>query len=483
MTPETLTARGEAFHEALGRAYYEAGAGLTTDPKFQPVYERFADLQHDEALEAARRLGEPSIWEWAVDLRVGRAVAGLEERQMAWEAETVLSVDGREIPYLRAPIELQNTPDRTVRLALDRVRAKTGALGLAGLRRDRLTLEHDIACRLTGAGDYVAAASGLMGIGLDDLGAQCEVLLAETADLYRDALGRLAKRRLGVRVSELARADVGWLFRADAWDTAFPPDRMVAVAEGHMGDLGLDARRGGRVIFDTEERPAKQPRAFCVPVRVPDEVYLVTRPAGGHADYRTFWHELGHAMHFAAVPADAPFHVRWLGDNSVTEGFAMLWDHLTIEPGWLARYAPHDGLEDLVFELAVNELYMLRRYAAKLGYELWLHRSDLGHPGPAYAERLSAATLVRYPEEDALLDVDPGFYAARYLRAWQLEATWAQAFTERYDADWWRNPAAGSAIDELMMRGQADGADALARAVGRDLGFAPAVERLVRTLA
>jgi hypothetical protein len=257
--------------------------------------------------------------------------------------------------------------------------------------------------------------------------------------------------------------------------------------------MGLDAREEGRVRFDTEEREAKQSRAFCVPVRVPDEVYLVLRPHGGHGDYRTFWHELGHAMHYGAVDRDRPFHHRWLGDNSVTEGFAMLWDHLTLDAGWLRRYSElgqqgsgAGALGDLVFELAVAELYLLRRYAAKLRYELELHRGDYAAAdlGDRYAGTLTGATRFRFPEADALLDVDSGFYAARYLRAWQLEAMLARTLTERFDVDWYRNPRAGGFVRELMRRGQAEPAHRLAESVtGQPLSFAPAVERLTRALA
>ena len=45
-----------------------------------------------------------------------------------------------------------------------------------------------------------------------------------------------------------------------------------------MSEMGLDAKHGGRIRFDTEERHGKKPRAFCVPVQVPAEVYLVLRP-------------------------------------------------------------------------------------------------------------------------------------------------------------------------------------------------------------
>src|SRR5258707_10101227 len=81
---------------------------------------------------------------------------------------------------------------------------------------------------------------------------------------------------------------------------------------------------------------------FRSPVRVPDEVYLVLRPHGGQTDWNTFLHELGHALHYAYMRPDHPMEFRFLGDNSVTEGFAMLFDHLMQDAGWLQRYT---GLE------------------------------------------------------------------------------------------------------------------------------------------
>jgi hypothetical protein len=485
---EALVARGEQLHEELGREWYLTGAGLKPDPAFTEIYDRHAALQEADALARATESGIAALREWIVDLRVGRRVAPFEERQLEWEHQARLTVDGREIPYLRAGIELQNTPDRAFRMALDRERAAVGAAGLNGMRRDRFSAERDVVRSLTGEDDYVTAIARLSGMDLDTLAGQAAALLDDTAGLYVEALARITWRRIGVPVGELVRADSAWAFRADAYDAAFPQDRLLDTAVRQMREMGLDALAGGRIRVDTEERPGKQPRAFCVPVRVPHEVYLVLRPSGGHGDYRTFWHELGHAMHFAAVDAGRPFHERWLGDNSVTESFAMLWDHLTLDGGWLGRYTeagPRGQLRDLQFELAVSELYLLRRYAAKLAYEIVLHRSDYG-PGVAdqYAERLTPATGFRYPAEDYIRDVDPGFYSARYLRAWQLEATLASELVERYDEDWYRNPRAGAFVHDLMTRGQADAADAVARSVGRPgLSFQPAVARLTPLLA
>lgn len=482
MKLETLLARGEVMLQELGLEYYMTGAGLKAEPELQAIYGRYADLAGEEALEVARSSGSAELFEWVVDVRVGRTVAAADERQLVWEQSSVLQVDGRRIPYLRAPIELANSPDRDFRRAVDLARARAGADGLNAIRRERFEIERALVTSL-GLGDYVESVAALSGIALDRLGADADDFLRRTDAMYRDGLARLVRRRIGVPVGALVRSDAAWLFRADRFDAAFAPDRLVDLAGDQMAEMGLDFTVGGRVRFDTEERETKQPRAFCVPVRVPDEVYLVLRPRGGHSDYRTFWHELGHAMHFASAEADLPFAARWLGDNSVTEGFAMLWDHLTLDRGWIERYTPlaRADAAELVFELAVGELFLARRYAAKLRYELELYRSDLTSVAPRYTEMLTDATGFQYLDEDYLLDVDPGFYAARYLRAWQLEAMMARHLTERHDRDWFRNPAAGEDVRALMARGQAEPAHVLAeRVTGTPLGFAPVVERIQR---
>jgi hypothetical protein len=251
----------------------------------------------------------------------------------------------------------------------------------------------------------------------------------------------------------------------------------------------VDPSAGGRVRYDVGERPGKRARAFCAPVRVPDEVHLVLRPHGGAGDWRTLLHEVGHALHFANTRAALPFEHRWAGDASVTEGYAMLLDHLTHDPGWLLRQTSlgRGRVAEFRRAAAFEELHFLRRYAAKLRYELALHAREL--PWSAlpdlYVETLGAATGFRYRAADAFVDVDPRLYAARYLRAWQLQAALAATLRERFDADWWRNPSAGPFVVEQMWgEGQRETADELAaRVTGTTLSFAPVIRAVEEALA
>lgn len=485
MNLESLVADGERMSQELNREYYELGAGLKEEPGLEAIYGRYEHLGRDEALALARESGSRELLGWVLGIRLGRKIVSCEERQLEWEQNAVVTVDETTTPYLRVPIELANSSNREYRRRLEEARNAAGAAALNPIRMERFNIERDEVCSL-GVGDYVESIGWLSDFDLDALGRQAEEFLRDTHDMYADSLARLAKRRVGVPVDELLRSDVPWIFRANEYDDAFDSRRMLDTAVAQMREMGLDAKQGDRVRFDTEERALKQPRAFCAPVRVPQEVYLVLRPSGGHSDYRTFWHELGHAMHFASVDPSLPFEARWLGDNSVTEGFAMLWDHLTIDARWLTRYTEISSRDssNLVFELSVSELHMLRRYASKIAYELVMHRGKLNGVAEEYAERLSGGTLFRYGPEHYLIDVDPGFYAARYLRAWQLEAGLAQLLTTRYDEDWWRNPRAGTFVQHLMSRGQAEPAHRMAAEhFDHELSFAPCARRLETILS
>jgi hypothetical protein len=99
-------------------------------------------------------------------------------------------------------------------------------------------------------------------------------------------------------------------------------------------------------------------------------------------------------------------------------------------------------------------------------------------------ETLSTATGFRYQRADAFLDVDPRFYAARYLRAWQLQAQLNEALRERFNEDWWRNPQAGPWIEaELFGHGQRELAtEQAARVGGGVLGFAPLIRAIEANL-
>ncbi len=497
----TLRTRGEAFLSDVSREYHAAHAGHKQGAELQPIYERHRAAYDEEALALAREALERAapasedersarfLLEWLLESQVGRALAPLEEREFAWEAKAVVPLaDGSGEPYQRASITIANTRDAGERRALDDARAALVLAELAPMRQERLSRERELVEAMGVAPSYNATFERLSGIDLGALRAECEAFLRDTQAMWDDVLPETLRRGLGIPVKDATRADAVALMRAPEFDGAFPAQHMETQVRKQVTEMGISPDASGRVIYDTAERAGKRARAFCAPVRIPDEVYLVLRPHGGQNDWQTLLHELGHALHFANMDRSLPFEFRWLGDNSITEGYAMLFDHRMQDAGWLARYSELGPKELPTYLRAAGfeELQFLRRYCAKLIYETQLYGGGVSWSAlpDLFVETLSGATGFRYQKADAFVDVDPRFYSARYLRAWQLQSVLNEALVERFNDDWWRNPKAGPWIaGELFGKGQREsGTEQAQRVAGTGLSFAPLIRAIERML-
>ena len=498
---DRLRRDGEAFMGEVSLEYYRSGAGLTASAALQPIYKKYGSVLGEESLamvlEAYR--GAPAgseeqrsarvLLEWQAEAQSARALAELEERELTWEATAGLRLaDGRQMDYQRAAIEIANAPDAAERRMIDDARAKLVETELAPIKRERLQREREITEAIGIAGSYIGTFEELSGVALGDLAAQCEGFLRDTQAMWDEVYPERVRSTIGVEPGEATRADALAVLRAREFDACFPGTEMESAVRRQVREMAIDPDAGGRIRYDVGEREGKRSRAFCAPVRVPDEVYLVLRPHGGQTDWNTLLHELGHALHFAYMRPDLPFEFRWLGDNSITEGYAMLFDHLMQNDAWLRRYTGLGAQRTRAFlrSAGFEELHFLRRYCAKLLYEVQLYGGDTPWSSlpDLYVETLTRATTFRYRTADAFVDVDPRFYSARYLRAWQLQALLTETLVERYDEDWFRNPRAGPwMMQALFGEGQRElGGEQAQRISGKPLSFAPLVRAIERML-
>jgi hypothetical protein len=499
---EPIRTNAEAFLEEVSTEVHAALAGFKSEAVLQPIYAKHADAYGPAVMEFVRTLYDRAkpgsdehrsarvLLDWLIDSGIGRELAPLDERELKWEANATIALpDGSVEPYQRCAITLSNTPEKAQRDVLDAARAKLVAAELAPLKQEKLDRERTLYQGSGVATSYIDTVEALSSTSLTDLRTQCQAFLRETQGMWDEVLPRFLKERLNLTVSEATRADAGALFRAREFDGAFPAEAMETEVRRHVTEMGASPDAGGRVKYDTGEREGKRARAFCAPVKIPEVVHLVLRPHGGQNDWMTLLHELGHALHFGNAERTLPFEYRWLGDNSVTEGYAMLFDHRLKDAGWLLRYTGlgKNNIERYLRSAGFEELHFLRRYCGKLIYEMELYGGGVSWSAlpDLYVETLFASTNFRYQTSDAFVDVDPRFYSARYLRAWQLQALLDETLMEKFDADWWRNPRAGPwIVGELFGHGQRELADEQARRVsGKILGFAPLVRSIERMLA
>jgi hypothetical protein len=503
LTLERLRRGGQAFTEDISRESYLAHSGRKAVAQFKPIYDRYADVLGTDALDLTLELFKDSakgteehrsaalLLEWQLESQASRSLAELDEREIAWESSAYIQLpDDTRVQYQAAAIEIANEKDRSRRLQLDAARADLVEREHAPMRLERLQREKDYIESLGIAPSYNTAFEEISGVSLVELSRQCSAFLRETQSIWDDTLPHYLKKSLGITPAEATRSDALALLRASEYDFAFPGNVLQSAVWRQLEEMNVDPLAGGRIIYDVGDRPGKRARAFCAPTRVPEEVYLVLRPHGGLSDYTTLLHEAGHALHFANVRDDYPFEYRWLGDNSITESYAMLFDHRIQDKGWLLRYTELGAskVDDFLRLSGFEELHYLRRYCAKLIYEVeaygdtaeWNDLPDL------YVETLTGATNFQYRSADAFVDFDPRYYSTRYLRAWQLQALLNESLTQRFDVDWFRNPAAGPWITrELWAEGQRESAEELAARVGTSgekLSFGPLVRNIEKLL-
>jgi hypothetical protein len=494
---------GQAFTEEISRETYLAHSGHKPVAELTPIYEKYAHVLGQDALDLTLDLFRDTtkgteehrsaryLLEWELESQASRSLATLDEREIALESTAYVETSGgRRVQYQAAAIEIANERDREQRLALDAARASFVEREHAPLRLERLQREKDFIESLQIAPGYNATFEEITGISLPKLAAECSAFLSDTQSMWDDTLPRFLKTNLGIKPADATRADALALLRASEFDFAFPGSTMQDTIRRNISEMGLDPDAGGRIIYDVGEREGKRSRAFCAPTRVPQEIYLVLRPHGGQSDYTTLLHESGHALHFANARDDLPFEFRWLGDNSVTESFAMLFDHRMQDAHWLLRYTElgKSKMPEFLRLAGLEELHYLRRYCAKLIYEVEAYgRNGDWHDLPdLYVDTLTGATTFKYHGADAFIDFDPRYYSTRYLRAWQLQSSINESLVSQFDIDWFRNPSAGPWLArELFSEGQRETAEEVAARVattGEGLSFAPLIRNIEKLL-
>jgi hypothetical protein len=466
LTPRELDdyrEQADRFIAAIDEEYYLHYAGHKPSLDLAPIYERFAELT---SLEQANRVGAAvdgnrrirELWRFACQGYLGNLTREHDERTARLEAELTATVDGEEISYRMLRPTIANEPDRAKRARIEDARNALTEEHLLPIQLESAQVEREAVGRL-GAPDY-AELHRRFGFRLEELAEQCRAFLDSTERLWESAGDKLFQTRVGVGLDEARRYDVARVFRAPEWDASFPGDRMLPALEATLADLGVDLRAQKNVELDVEQREHKTPRAFCAPIEVPQRVVLVIQPIGGVDDWRALFHEAGHTEHFAHTRADLPVEERRLGDYAVTEGWAMLMEHLVQDAAWLNRRLDVPRPAEFVAESVTGLLYLVRRYCAKVLYELELHQAPDPVPlRPRYVEILADALKIEPSPTDYLADVDAGFYCTEYVRAWAFEAQLKGFFREKFGSTWFTRRDAGSLVRELWSEGQRPTAD------------------------
>jgi hypothetical protein len=467
----------DAFIRDLDEEYYLHFAGLKETLDVEEVYERYEELTRLETAQSLK--GAPTeLWRFACEGFLGNLTREHQARVAKAEAELEATVDGDTVPYRMLRVAMSNEPERDKRQRLEEARVRLLEEHLNPVYLEAVEIDRDAVRRLDATNYYELYKS--FGFRLDELADECRALLDETETLWEREGDKLFRARLGIGLDDARPWDVVRLFRAPELDRLYPNDEMLPALERTLGDLGIDLRAQENVHLDLDARPSKSPRAFCAPIDVPDKVMLVIQPIGGKDDWEALFHEAGHTEHYAHTDAKLPVEARRLGDMAVTEGWAMLMQHLVTDPSWLNRRLDVPRVDELARDGAISLLYFVRRYSAKLLYEIeFFQAGDVTTMRNRYAEILGDALKLPVNPESYLDDIDGSFYVIGYLRSWAFEAQLRDYLRSELGSDWFAKRDAGDLLRELWSLGQGPTADELLLDVtGAKLEMASVAERI-----
>lgn len=476
-----------AFGSAIELAHYRHRAGL--EPKLQTelVYERYGDLFTRNSLEDLERALKttPAHLETeraALNSLLGTARIGFLEARVKeltdeyglCQTSARVDWDGEQVALNSVPKRIANEPSAQRRREL-MARWVDSVAACNDIRAARFESLHESAREL-GFDSYRALYSEITGTDYEQLGAQTDAFLLRTEGAYRAALRKAAGRDLqGLAFDELESSDFSFLHRMSRLDRFFPAEDVLPTYRAAMSGLGIRVEQQRNIYIDAEVRPTKNPRAACFRINPPDDVRLLVAPVGGVYDFTVLFHEAGHAQHFGWSSRELVKRYPeflYSPDYATTEGYAFLLNYLFLDTLWLREYLPNvseERVRDIKASLSLMSLHNVRRYCAKLRYEIALHDSSTVRStqlADAYARLQTEATHFRRAPSLYLWDVDDGFYAAAYLRAWAFEVGLREHLRTRHGRRWWATRRAGDELIDLWNTSSRYTVEELAKLIG-----------------
>lgn len=397
---------------------------------------------------------------------IGKKQAKIVDEIINYQSEAKIKIGENEIPYRQAVVLLANEDDHLQRMkvyeACDPVFDKINPL----LEKIEDINIHD--ARDLGFSNYIDMCSELKKCDYYALEATCKNFLDNTEGIYTELLLETLQK-MDLAFDNFHRSDSWRLNRDISYDKHFSEENMLGTVKKSLAAMGFDLDQQENILIDSEKREKKHPRAACYNIVVPTDVRVTVKPTGGADDYRTLFHEMGHAEHFANTRQEV-WEFKQLGDYTFSENFAFLFEHLMAEKGWVEAYTSMSLEETKVFlrAQAMKRLWYVRRYCGKLMYELILHSGE-DHPEKEYVDILSQTLKLKAVPSDEkrhLDDVDEAFYVADYLRAWFLEAMLKERMREKFGEEWYFTKEAGEYIRTFMKHGQKLEPDHYAKMLG-----------------
>ncbi len=462
---------GERFLRELNEGLYRNLAGLTKESNISGIYKSHSNLLDPDVFLSLKGIstkdkneenGLKLIRGFLARSIIEREIAGLKDKILTIEARAQIQLGQKSIPYRGALAEIKREPKRKTREEIDEKRCQIV------LRLNPLFLEaFDRTLRISSelGFSYISFCDEIESLNLRQLESKARLFLGDTEYIYRDLLKWFLLKRMELKLQDAKRHDLDFLFNSFELKANFPKRDLLAIGRSCLDEMGIEI--GENIKPDLQKRKGKASSPITFPIEVPRKIMLTIYPIGGFQDYESFLHELGTSLYYGYREDEDEFEFRRLSEDSSREVFALLFQHLLIQPRWLRRYLRLDTDSDFMQFLNLKRLVTMRYLSGKLIYELSIHKDqDLKGKSESYRHTLKEAVLCEYNEADYLNDMPLFLHTASRLRASAIEAGLAFYLRGKYDEEWWRDRLAGDFIRKLWKEGGRVTSDEILKRVG-----------------
>jgi peptidyl-dipeptidase A len=388
---DAMTARLEPLDRAANQAWWDASTDVSDAHEAQRIAtdlalrEALADAEVFAALDKAPGDDSPAVNRQLTVLRNGmlpqQVPADLREQIVRLEASIDATfnahrpqLDGVAVDDNTLGELLRGSDDSDTRRAAWEASKTVGAAVADRVRE--LAHARNAAARALGYRDHFALSLATGELDEDDLLATLDAVDAATRDRFAawkaDADAARAER-FGLAVDALRP----WHYDDPFFQAAPRADDLDLdpwFADGDLVDLTRTTYAGIGIDIDPVvsrsdllPRPGKSQHAFCIDVNRGEDVRVLCNNVPGEHWTETMLHEFGHAVYDLHVDDDLPWLVRTMHPLT-TEGVAMLFGRLTLDPEWLTHIA---GVRTDDVTAAAPALAG-RRYTTMLVFARWV---------------------------------------------------------------------------------------------------------------
>ncbi|RLB12823.1 MAG: hypothetical protein DRG39_00910 [Deltaproteobacteria bacterium] len=280
-------------------------------------------------------------------------------------------------------------------------------------------------------------------------------ILRMTDKLYFPLMEEWSKKRYKLPLDALSRFDAINILSMEEFDPLFPENGIKYFFEFlNTWDIDLNSLIGLHLDIAPDKRKSAQAMSFII--QIPEEIYVVIRPAGGWVDIETLAHELGHGISSSYVSPELPLVDRDLATSYVlSESFAFLMQNIPISRPFLRNIMGlrEEHVDTLYYYKVLKDLSIFRRYAAKFITEFEMFMNGDISDGRLYSEYMTRHTGFYYQPESHLFDLVPEFYSLDYIIAWIMEAIIEKHLKESLGEEWMFQKEAGDILKKWWKQG------------------------------